>query len=140
MDATGLNRIVVSTGDLERRIAQWVGGFEVAGAESSVIAAHGRRPPLLGEPVDPSTPTEEAMVGLWRQLLGIEVIGAQDNFFELGGNSLLLTQLVALMRRTFQVDLSLAELFNTPTVADIAAQIEQQSELFTDADREVGEI
>ena len=44
------------------------------------------------------------------------------------------------MRRTFQVDLSLAELFNTPTVADIAAQIEQQSELFTDADREVGEI
>ena len=140
MDVTGLNRIVVSTGALERRIAQWVGGFEVVGDESGVFVAQGGRPSLLGEPVDPSTPTEEAMVDLWRRLLGIEAIGAQDNFFELGGNSLLLTQLVALMRRTFQVDLSLAELFNTPTVADIAAQIERQSGLFTDADREVGEI
>jgi hypothetical protein len=48
--------------------------------------------------------------------------------------------LVALMRRTFQVDLSLAELFNTPTVADIAAQIDRQRGLFADVDREVGEI
>jgi acyl transferase domain-containing protein/acyl carrier protein len=140
MDSSGFNRMVVSTGDLEQRIAQWIGGVEIETGKPSVTAAHGGRPPLLGDPVDPSTPTEETMVGLWRQLLGIEAIGAQDSFFELGGNSLLLTQLVALMRRTFQVDLSLAELFNTPTVADIAAQIDRQRGLFADVDREVGEI
>ncbi len=71
-------------------------------------------------------------------MLGIGEIGALDNFFELGGNSLLLTQLVAQMRRTFQVDLSLAELFGTPTVSDIAAQIDRQQ--FGDENREVGEI
>ena len=79
-------------------------------------------------------------VGRIGDVYHIDEIGAVDNFFELGGNSLLLTQLVALMRRTFQVDLSLAELFGTPTVCDIAAQIDRQSGLFADENREVGEI
>jgi short-subunit dehydrogenase involved in D-alanine esterification of teichoic acids/acyl carrier protein len=138
MDAQGLSRIVVSTGDLPQRIAEWIGGERVANTQG--MTAEGSRPEMLGMPVEPSTPTEMELLELWRQLLGIDSIGTQDSFFELGGNSLLLTQLVALMRRRFKVDLSLAELFNSPMIADIAAQIDSQRLVFEGADREVGEI
>ena len=139
MHAEGINRVVVSTGPLQQRIAEWIGGQGADGASGAVVAG-GDRPAMLGDPIPAGTPTEEALVALWQQLLGIEAIGTQDNFFELGGNSLLLTQLVALMRRGFQVDFSLAELFNTPTVGDIAAQIDGQRDAFADEEREVGEI
>ena len=81
--------------------------------------------PALDEPFTaPRTATEELLAGIWSQLLRIETIGIHDNFFELGGHSLLATQLVSRVRESFQVDLSLRSLFESPTVAGLAAQIE----------------
>ena len=57
---------------------------------------------------------------LWGEVLGLEQVGRYDNFFELGGHSLLATQLVARIRDTFKVDLSLRRLFETPTLTAVA--------------------
>src|SRR5258706_9540336 len=59
------------------------------------------------ESASPQTPTEASLTKLWGEVLGLEQVGRYDNFFELGGHSLLATQLVARIRQTFQVDLSL---------------------------------
>jgi acyl carrier protein len=76
--------------------------------------------------VAPRTLVEEAMAGLWSEVLGIKQVGAEDNFFELGGHSLLATQLVSRMREAFGVSLQLRDLFESPTVAEVARQVEQE--------------
>jgi thioesterase domain-containing protein/ubiquinone/menaquinone biosynthesis C-methylase UbiE len=70
------------------------------------------------------TPTEETLGMLWGEVLGLEQVGRYDNFFELGGHSLLATRLVARIRHTFKVDLSLRRLFETPTLGAVAEFID----------------
>ncbi|HEX6184264.1 MAG TPA: condensation domain-containing protein, partial [Pyrinomonadaceae bacterium] len=76
--------------------------------------------------VAPRTPVEEAMAGLWSEVLGAKQVGAEDNFFDLGGHSLLATQLVSRMREAFGVSLQLRDLFESPTVSEVARQVEQE--------------
>lgn len=75
--------------------------------------------------VAPRTPVEERLIRLLAPLLRVEKIGLNDNFFFLGGHSLLGTQLVTRINRTFNVEMTLLNLFEHPTVAEIAAEIER---------------
>jgi amino acid adenylation domain-containing protein len=75
--------------------------------------------------VSPRTPVEQELVGMWGEVLGVEKVGVTDNFFDLGGHSLLATQLVSRVRKTFHTEVSLKDLFDTPTVADVAVIIAQ---------------
>jgi len=68
----------------------------------------------------PQTPTEEILARLWGEVLGLKQVGRSDNFFELGGHSLLATRLVARIRDTFKIDLSLRRLFERPTLSSVA--------------------
>jgi acyl carrier protein len=77
------------------------------------------------EYIAPQTPVEQRMTGMLASLLGLERVGINDNFFLLGGNSLLGAQVIARVRDTFDVDLSLLDLFDHPTVAELSAEIEQ---------------
>ena len=63
---------------------------------------------------------EQQIADLWAELLRVERVGVHDSFFDLGGHSLLATRLVARLRADFDVELSLKELFEKPTVADMA--------------------
>ncbi|MGE0127956.1 MAG: amino acid adenylation domain-containing protein [Blastocatellales bacterium] len=67
------------------------------------------------------TPAEELMAETWANVLGVERVGIHDNFFSLGGHSLLAMKLIARMREVFRKELPLRDLFERPTVAQLAA-------------------
>ncbi len=94
------------------------------------------RPELEDLYVLPRSPLEAQLAEIWAQVLGLGKVGIHDNFFELGGHSLLITQLLARVRGTFKVDLSLHSLFEQPTVANVAEKIAiaQRVELGTEID------
>jgi hypothetical protein len=118
-------QLAVSTSDLRARIDRWVKlvALRRAGEEPAPGTRHAR--PLLTTPfVAPANDLERALAGFWQELLGIEPVGIHDNFFDLGGHSLLGIQLNARLRRTFEVDLPLRVLFESPTIAELAEVIE----------------
>jgi amino acid adenylation domain-containing protein len=69
-------------------------------------------------------PSEELVAGVWCQVLGLERVGKDENFFELGGHSLLATQVISRVQKMFGVEIELRRLFESPTVAGLARQIE----------------
>lgn len=75
--------------------------------------------------VEPRTPVEVEVAAVLAPLLEVERVSAEGNFFLLGGHSLLGTQLIARLRDRFDVELSLKALFEAPTVAAIATEIER---------------
>jgi amino acid adenylation domain-containing protein len=74
--------------------------------------------------VAPRSPMEAKLVSIWSELLGVKRVGIHDNFFELGGHSLLATQLTSRIRDAFAVELPLRNLFESPTIAQLAQQID----------------
>jgi len=75
----------------------------------------------------PRTPTEEVVAGVCAEVLGIDRIGRHDDLFELGCHSLLAMRIVARLRESLRVELPLVNVFETPTVAQLAARIEAAS-------------
>lgn len=72
----------------------------------------------------PRSPIEEMLSDIWAQLLKLDRVGIDDNFFALGGHSLLATQVMTRVRRITGIELGLRAIFETPTVAGLAKQIE----------------
>jgi acyl carrier protein len=83
------------------------------------------RPDLAQHYVPPRNEAEEKLATIAAGLLKIERIGIEDNFFELGGHSLLATQFVSRIRDAFQVEIPLRMLFEKPTIADLAWEMQQ---------------
>lgn len=73
----------------------------------------------------PQSPIEIVVAEILADILGVRRVGINDDFFELGGHSLLATQVVSRLRSTFAIDISLMQLFETPTVAALARHIER---------------
>ncbi|MBW4550124.1 MAG: amino acid adenylation domain-containing protein [Aphanocapsa sp. GSE-SYN-MK-11-07L] len=93
------------------------------------------RPDLVAAFVNPRTPTEQALAQVFAQVLEVEQVGIYDDFFELGGHSLLATKLIARLLQKFQVELSIVDLFECPTVAGLAEQIESRQVLQSRSER-----
>jgi amino acid adenylation domain-containing protein len=74
--------------------------------------------------VAPRTPVEELLSEIWKEVLGVERVSINDNFFELGGHSLLATQLIARVQEAFRKEMGPRTVFESPTIAGLAAEIE----------------
>jgi hypothetical protein len=66
---------------------------------------------------------EEALAGIWRELLNIEQVGRRDNFFELGGHSILATQMAMRAQSALSVDVPVTILFQFQTLNELAQRL-----------------
>jgi amino acid adenylation domain-containing protein len=76
--------------------------------------------------VAPGNPIEETVAAIWSQVLRRERIGVNDNFFDAGGHSLLITRVNARLFEEFGVEIPLRELFEYPTIAELAWLVEER--------------
>ena len=75
--------------------------------------------------VPPRTPLEGVVAGIWREVLGLERVGVEDDFLALGGDSVQAAQVAARLREALGVAIPMATFFETPTVADLAREVER---------------
>jgi aminoglycoside N3'-acetyltransferase/NAD(P)-dependent dehydrogenase (short-subunit alcohol dehydrogenase family) len=156
-----LPQIVVSTGDLQTRIDQWIKLESLRDHEYSTTIAtsvahirphlqnayvppnkldrnallqpRGGRPELESSFVAPHDAFERQLIHIWEDLLGWKPIGVQDDFFELGGDSLLAVRLFAQIEKQMGSRLPLVTLFERPTIAHLADCLRRQREEASDA-------
>jgi acyl transferase domain-containing protein len=76
------------------------------------------------EYVAPRNSTEQKIVEIWEELLGVHPIGIHDEFLHLGGNSLLAIRVAAELRESFQIEFPLKALLMSPTVLQMASFVE----------------
>ena len=79
--------------------------------------------------IAPRTPTETLLAQIFSQVLEIDSVSINDDFFELGGNSLLAIQLATKLFQTFEIELTVVEIFKASTVATLAASIDKMQTL-----------
>ncbi|WP_236052062.1 amino acid adenylation domain-containing protein [Nonomuraea cypriaca] len=69
------------------------------------------------------TPAEEILAGLFAEILNLPTVDIHDNFFDLGGHSLLATRLISRVRDVMHTELTVRDLFESPTVATLAQEV-----------------
>ncbi|MFO5491976.1 MAG: non-ribosomal peptide synthetase, partial [Cuspidothrix sp.] len=74
--------------------------------------------------IPPRNTLELELTHLWSKILKVDPVGVTDNFFDLGGHSLLAPQLMAQIKQQFGKDISLAILFQSPTIEQLATRIQ----------------
>jgi amino acid adenylation domain-containing protein len=92
------------------------GALESGGA---VVLAEGE------ERVGARNAREEQLTEIWKELLKVQAVGVEENFFELGGHSLLVLQMTARIRRQMEVELPVRSVFESPTIAGLAQEVER---------------
>ncbi len=76
----------------------------------------------------PRTPHETVLCGLFGELFGLEQVGIDQDFFLLGGNSLLAARLISRVRSALGAKLTIRDLFEAPTIADLAVRLDNRGE------------
>ena len=80
------------------------------------------------ETIAPTNDTEEIILGIWKDVLGVKGAGIEDNFFDLGGHSLLAVKAHRLLNESFQKKTSITDVFRYPTVRTLAGFLNDDSE------------
>lgn len=124
-----LQQVIVSTGDLQTRVDQWItfksmekpGQSGVASGSTNASTVEGVSATAF------ANETERSIAHIWQSLLGVNSIQRQDSFFELGGDSLIGVQVVSEIERQLGQTFSINRLFQTPTIAAIAQELGKKS-------------
>ncbi|MBC7840750.1 MAG: amino acid adenylation domain-containing protein [Gemmatimonadaceae bacterium] len=127
VDADGLRAL------LRSRLPEYMVPATIVSLSDLPLTPNGKidRKALPAPAAPPRAPGESATVvmtdpqrrvaAIWRDVLRIEHLGVEDNFFDRGGHSLLVVKVHAALRREFQRDLTLVDLFQHTTIAAQAA-------------------
>ena len=91
---------------------------------AALPAPDSARPELEEAFVPPRNGVEARLAEIWSAALKLDRVGVHDNFIELGGHSVLATQITSRVRDAFGVELPLWSVFESPSVAAMAVQIE----------------
>jgi amino acid adenylation domain-containing protein len=86
------------------------------------------RPELGTHFIAPRNEVEKTLASIWAEALKVEQVGIQDNFFELGGHSLLIVQVHHQITQQFHADLSIAQMFQYPTIQSLAQFLSRSQE------------
>ncbi|OLF10547.1 hypothetical protein BLA60_15300 [Actinophytocola xinjiangensis] len=107
-------------------VDRWPVGVHGKVDRAALPPPDGDRPAAGSTYVAPSTPVQHVVAGVFAELLHQERIGVNDSFLDLGGHSLLAIRALSRIRARLQVDLRVAQFFDSPDVASIAELIERQ--------------
>ena len=77
--------------------------------------------------VAPRSPVETAIANIWKDVLDLNTVGVHDHFLEVGGDSLRATQVAARLHDALNVKISMRDLFEASTVAELATAVEHSS-------------
>jgi acyl transferase domain-containing protein len=133
--ASNLTHVIVCPQDLDAEIREastlsdFSKSFSTSNKKVSAKPAASGNNSAIEQPKDE---IESVVAGIWTEVLGISHIGVQQNFFDLGGHSLLAMQIVSRIRVAYEINFTLKDFFEGPTItkiaigirADIIAQIE----------------
>ena len=78
---------------------------------------------LIGVNIPPKDVVEEAVSRIYAEVLSVNQVGANENFFSLGGDSLRASQVISRIKAKFEIDFTVATLFQHPTVSELAGEI-----------------
>ena len=120
---SGVARALISTHEFSARRAR----HEQLYKDAWTNAAPAAQQPLDENYAAPQTETEATLCAIWRELFGLQQVGAQDDFFALGGHSLLATQALSRIREAFEAQLNLEDFFSACTVRALAEQIDAKT-------------
>ncbi|WP_018177825.1 non-ribosomal peptide synthetase [Jongsikchunia kroppenstedtii] len=107
------------------RPTQWVALPVMPLGSSGKVARRALpRPDLaVAEFVSPATDSEIEIAAIYADVLGMERVSVVESFFDLGGNSLAATRVAARIADGLDVDVSVRDLFDTPSVRELAAAV-----------------
>ncbi|MEJ2444811.1 MAG: amino acid adenylation domain-containing protein, partial [Exilibacterium sp.] len=77
--------------------------------------------------IAPRSETEKMLTGIWAETLSLpaQKVGVDSSFFDLGGHSLLATRVISQIRKTYDIELSIRELFTSVTIRELAIKVEE---------------
>ncbi|OYD09082.1 type I polyketide synthase [Paludifilum halophilum] len=125
--ADGFHQLVVSTGDLQARIDQWItmNRDRAEGGDPSRSTSSNARPDLSHPYVEPRNQMEKTLAEIWSQFLGMDQVGIHDNFFELGASSLDIIHVTNRLNEKLGTNVAVVTLFTYPTILSLAEHLSQ---------------
>ena len=114
------NDLIYKTGDTGKLLPG--GNIERAGKPGQRVKVE-KEDKIRVEYKAPANEIEKKLVDIWCEILKKEKIGIRDDFFEAGGHSLGMMTLAAEIYKTFNVEMTVPQLFNIPRIEDISKYI-----------------
>jgi acyl transferase domain-containing protein len=119
-------QVVISTGDLQSRLEDWIKLRAVRAEETKKQSGHAYGRPELSTPYEePQGDLERQIANIWQSALAIDRVGRHDDFFELGGHSLIAIQMMSQMHRIFGIDFPIERAFEAVTVSKAARVLDE---------------
>jgi len=101
------------------------GGIGLVGSDNSLVIRRDQLPLLTRPYAAPRTPTERALVDIWRVVLSLDRVGIEDRYLDLGGDSLMAAAIFSQVETKLGIRVPMVILDSAPTIAQLASRIDE---------------